>query len=572
MFLPSPTPMKRKLSRRNFVKAAVATAAGSGFSGSSIFGQTEPPIQLGSPSPRGSRRILYVSDPSSIARNYLPDPVSEDDLRNWVNRLASAKVDLFIQEAYTQGWTTYWRSKRFQYDARPQHRRFLPLLDQDIQPLEVLLNQSHRRRMTFLAGIRMNDNHGHVSTRQGVGAGADFLTNNPQWHLKDHPRGPYFGMSDRLDFSFVQVRDHLLSVTEELVDQFDVDGLELCFRDHQYFPVGKGVERGKLMTELLSRIRQMLEKKGRKRRKKLLLGARVFQTFQDCRSLGLEVPVWIRKGLIDYVSPADTMYCEPNASHEEFSRLCRPSKCLLYPGILPWSSIRMRRRLGGRPITLEQQRAVAMNMYAAGADGIFFYNHFVTLSWSPFYPHLLHDLAETRNPPDLFRGSRHYLFEPIWSGCLGFGPDGTTSTGRVNADRMVLKRGSRQSQGRYRFRVCEHISNSRGATLLFRAYHATPEDYLKVSINGTPILKWNLHRRSNESRSDLKAVVDPDSTTSSGLPPVPELPGSFSTFWFDLKEPPAKFGDNWLEVRLMGSDPGASKSIVIDEVEVFVNA
>lgn len=326
------------------------------------------------------------------------------------------------------------------------------------------------------------------------------------------------------------------------------------------------------MTELLSRIRKMLEKKGRKRRKKLLLGARVFQTFQDCRSLGLDVPVWIRKGLIDYVSPADTMYCEPNASHEEFSRLCRSSECFLYPGILPWSSIRMRRRLGGRPITLEQQRAVAMNMYAAGADGIFFYNHFVTLSWSPFYPHLLHDLAETRNPKDLVRGSRHYLFEPIWSGCLGFGPDGTTSTGRVNADRMVLKRDTRQSQGRYRFRVCEHIANSRGASLLFRAYHATPQDYLKVSINGTPILKGHLRRRSNESRSDLKAVVDPNSTASSGLPPVPALPGPFSTFWFDLKEPPAKFGDNWLEVKLMDSDPGESKNIVIDEVEVLVSA
>ena len=34
--------------------------------------------------PRGSERILYVSDPSSIARKLLPDPVREEDLRNWV--------------------------------------------------------------------------------------------------------------------------------------------------------------------------------------------------------------------------------------------------------------------------------------------------------------------------------------------------------------------------------------------------------------------------------------------------------------------------------------------------------
>ena len=72
--------------------------------------QVRPKSRIGSYSPRGHRRIIYVSDPSSIARHYLPDPVSEGDLRSWVDELAGAEVDSFIQEAYTQGWTTYWRS------------------------------------------------------------------------------------------------------------------------------------------------------------------------------------------------------------------------------------------------------------------------------------------------------------------------------------------------------------------------------------------------------------------------------------------------------------------------------
>ena len=102
--------------------------------------------------------------------------------------------------------------------------------------------------------------------------------------------------------------------------------------------------------------------------------------------MGLDVPAWIAEGFIDYVSPADTMYCEPNVPLEAFSRLTRSTPCFLYPGLLPWSSLRMRRRLGGQPITSDQQRALAMNMYGAGADGIFFYNHFVPLSWAPFLP------------------------------------------------------------------------------------------------------------------------------------------------------------------------------------------
>ena len=79
--------------------------------------------------PRGSGCLIYVSDPSSIARRHLPSPTTEADLRRWVDELADAGIDTFIQEAFTQGWTTYWRTDRFEYDARPQHERFLPLLD-----------------------------------------------------------------------------------------------------------------------------------------------------------------------------------------------------------------------------------------------------------------------------------------------------------------------------------------------------------------------------------------------------------------------------------------------------------
>ena len=44
--------------------------------------------------PRGERRFMYVSDPSSIARRILPDPVEPDDLRQWVDMLADAGVDM----------------------------------------------------------------------------------------------------------------------------------------------------------------------------------------------------------------------------------------------------------------------------------------------------------------------------------------------------------------------------------------------------------------------------------------------------------------------------------------------
>ena len=131
--------------------------------------------------------VIYVSDPSSIASRYLPDPVTEASLREWIDDVAAAGIDVFIQEAYTQGWTTYWRTDGFDYDARPQHRRFLPLLDDGRQPLGILQDQCRRRGVRFGAGIRMNDNHGAVSTAQGVGAGAGFIVDNAHLQLQEAP-------------------------------------------------------------------------------------------------------------------------------------------------------------------------------------------------------------------------------------------------------------------------------------------------------------------------------------------------------------------------------------------------
>ena len=52
-----------------------------------------------------------------------------------------------------QGWTVYWKSARYEYDQRPQHRRFLPLLEAGLQPLDILIDQAHRHRMRFVAGL-----------------------------------------------------------------------------------------------------------------------------------------------------------------------------------------------------------------------------------------------------------------------------------------------------------------------------------------------------------------------------------------------------------------------------------
>ena len=204
------------------------------------------------------------------------------------------------------------------------------------------------------------------------------------------------------------------------------------------------------MTDMVKQIHEVLNKESQKKGVELKLGARVFQTIDDCHRMGLDVPTWITRGLSRLCLSSDQMNTDINAPYDEFTAIThaqdRPfdkaqdRTCYLYPAILPWMSNRSERRLNRKPLTIEQQRAVAQNYYGAGADGISIYNHFVSNDWAPFYPMQLNDMDELRDPTRVAQGRKHYVFEPIWGGCT-FTELDCSATGIVKADKIVLERG-----------------------------------------------------------------------------------------------------------------------------------
>ena len=156
-------------------------------------------------------RLIYVSDPSSMT-NYDFDPghprplittqpTTVEELRRVADNIALSGADTLIQEVYNAAWTMFFRSERFEYDARPQHRRFIPLMDQGIMPLQVLLERARQRGMGFMAGFRMNDSHGAPDQ------GGMFLHTHPEWKLTEMPDGAAFVPGNRMDFTFDGVRD-----------------------------------------------------------------------------------------------------------------------------------------------------------------------------------------------------------------------------------------------------------------------------------------------------------------------------------------------------------------------------
>ncbi|HAA50894.1 MAG TPA: hypothetical protein DCE43_14355, partial [Planctomycetaceae bacterium] len=112
------------------------------------------------------------------------------------------------------------------------------------------------------------------------------------------------------------------------------DGFELDFlRSGLFFRKGHEREGSKLMTELVERIHQLLGDLGRKRKKTLRLVVRVPTSVAQCLEQGLDVPTWIRRGLVDMVVPMDGGYLDMTAPVEEFVKLAGGTRCKVAGGL-----------------------------------------------------------------------------------------------------------------------------------------------------------------------------------------------------------------------------------------------
>ena len=540
--------MRKKAQVLNLVVLLTLTSYADAETGSSRKPVRVENLELGSLTPRGTRRWIYNSDPSNTTRHLSEPAAHPDELRQIVRNYArEAHIDTLVQEIWQQCWTDFWKTDKCRYDTRPQHQRLVPIMDTGVMPIETYIDECHRHGMEFIAGFRMNDRHGN---------NVDFFEKldkeHPKWILREYkptgggkhdPRNRGLGCS--LDYSQDGVRDWLFSIMEEVANRFDVDGIEFNFhRMPECFPRDKAEQSHAMMTGFVRRVRAMLDEVSQKKDRKLILGVRVLQDIKQNKRWGLDIPTWIKERLIDYVAPGDWGFTDFNAKYEEFVRLGRAYDCYVYPqaerrvNYPRWKKLREEQ-------TPEQYRAVVRNFYGAGSDGFSTSNYFIPSSKEraadPKAVGLLKVIRELRDPKMVATGDRHYAFFPIW------GP-GVRYLGGAYPERIVLNRQETGKRGEFRFRMCENLPGSAkvsGAVLLFRP-HIVPGDEIAVDINGHVIAAEHIQYEWHEEK---------------GRPPECR---------FALTSPPSVYGDNYLGLKLIKSEAGAKDAVTLDELEVIV--
>ena len=276
------------------------------------------------------------------------------------------------------------------------HEQYLPNLKALIEsgncPLKILTEFAHENGMEAFASIRMNDVHDsfwpglmdpwkrehpelRVSSRRGL-----------QFSVIDEPAFPGSRIaalySSALDFSHQEVRDRRFEIIEEVCQRYDIDGVELDFIRHPVLfkstfegrPIS--ADETTLMTSFIRRIRDRMDEIGDDRGRPLLLAARVPDDFELSLGVGLDLKTWMQEGLLDLLI-AGGGYAPFTLPVEELTRVAHSYEVPVYPCINnPGSDV-----MGSR--ALEKTRALATNWYAAGADGIYFWN--LASPWDDMY-------------------------------------------------------------------------------------------------------------------------------------------------------------------------------------------
>jgi len=470
-----------------------------------------------------------------------------------IDEFAAAGIDTLSSVVWYAFKAAAWivtKAAQDMSDCRTRDRGgYSPLYEAGYDAVQLMIDRCRARGMEFVACFRMNDRHNH-----GKSSG-EFILQHPEWQLKGAPGGP--GMN----FAYEPVRQKLRDYLEDLLAQYDVDGIEYDYmRWCHMFEPGEGAGHAHLLTDFNRKTRALLDAAAQQRgRQRVVLGVRVPATLKECEHLGFDVETWVKEGLADWVVPTDFHYTDFNTRVEDFAKLAEGTDCKIYPAVHPVIC------RGNEPGIMRpaNYRAAAHNFYAYGADGIEAYNYQYhwgrrqdtarPAAWDAnMWPAALGYLGRLRDPEAVSRNDRHYLFHPLWPH--------PCSTDAIKDDRIVLDRAEPDPQGAQRFRVAEDLSNpGLRAELQFKAVGMALDEALEIQLNGAEV-----------PARLIRHLFDPNGQNKwQGRELDP-----FYLYVINLDrgapQPLITHGDNELTVRLIPGGSEKEGTVTIDELELYV--
>ncbi len=300
------------------------------------------------------------------------DEMILDGLRAGVDQYGPTNVThLYFNVCYNRAayasevWESYWDDPDPESYLADWPKRYWQIHRRGIDPFAVVIPRCREKGISPWVSIRMNDTH-YLDQPSRI---SRLWLDRPE--LRTHARGGF-------DFSHAEVREHYLAIIEELLDRYDVDGVELDWmRFAHHFKPHEARAKCPLLTDLMRRARKLARAASARLDHPVGISVRVPARPEFARGLGMDAAAWVRQGLADVLVPCSTW----NPSYadvpvEAWRKAIGPDAppYVLAPGTDLWI-----RGAPGRHFMqsgMETMRGFTASMLDHGADAVYLFNHF----------------------------------------------------------------------------------------------------------------------------------------------------------------------------------------------------
>ncbi len=259
------------------------------------------------------------------------------------------------------------------------------LAEQGTDVLQIAVDYTHSQKKELIWTLRMNGMEDMVVDWL-LG---DWKAKHPEWWLgtpdfeQKYPTGDPRHWYKVVDYGVPQVREYVLSNIQEVIDDYDIDGVELDYmRDPWLFketfsdpvqPVTK--EHCQVMVDFHKQVRAMLDVKAKRIGRPLLLAVRVPRWLDISRNLGLDLEANLKSGAID-IMVGGGGYIPMAMPTTDFINLGAKYKVPTYICISSSGMRDLKQYEAHRRNSVAAWRGAAVNLWDAGVSGQYVFNTF----------------------------------------------------------------------------------------------------------------------------------------------------------------------------------------------------
>jgi len=231
-----------------------------------------------------------------------------------------------------------------------------------LDPIQIFIDEMNAAGIRPWLTLRMNDVHRLPSLR-----GELFEDAKQQGYLIGEEYGYY---AECISYRFPRMRETMLLVMKELLENYDFFGLELDFQREIYcFDYKNDPDCHLVMTEFMRQAKSLVQKAEKKAGHPIRLMIRTSRSPQDALEFGFDVRTYCEEGLVDAINPTPRWELSDSAIPVRQWRELAGDEIAVFPGVEVLNLQYTRQ-------TTEQTKAYAAAWFAQGGDGIYTYNMF----------------------------------------------------------------------------------------------------------------------------------------------------------------------------------------------------